>query len=381
MNNLIFNEMHQAIRKTVREFVAKEITPYVEEWDEAGDFPSSIFARLGELGFLGIRYPEQYGGSGGDYLSSVVVAEELAKSGAAALPAAVEVHIEMATPPILKFGSEEQKQRFVVPAVKGEKIAALAITEPNAGSDVAAIETTARKEGSGWVLNGTKMFITNGCRADFVLVVAKTDREKGARGVTVFLVEKGAPGFTVGKRLSKVGFLASDTAELVFADCFVPEENVLGEVNKGFYHIMWELQGERLIAAAQAAALAEVVLQDGLQYAQDRVQFGQKLATFQALRHRFAELASRLDAAKQFTHVTAWRFNNGDYPVKEISMCKLLTSQVCFEISDFVLQVHGGYGYMKEYPAQRYWRDSRLFRIAGGTDEIMKEIISKEIMG
>lgn len=379
MVSCIFSEEHQAIRKMAHEFMEKEMKPFVDQWEEAEDFPNTIFQKLGNLGILGIRYPEAYGGQGADYLSSLVVLEELAHCGAASVPTTIALHMEMATPPIFKFGTEEQKIRFLVPAIRGDKIAALAITEPNAGSDVASIATTAKKDGNKWILNGNKIFITNGCRADFFTVVARTDREKGAKGFSLFLVEKGTPGFAVTRKLDKLGLRASDTAELAFVDCAVPEANLLGELNKGFYHIMWELQGERLIGAAQGVAMAEDALKIGLSYMQERVQFGQKLASFQALRHRFAGLAAQLEAVKQLIHVTAWRFGNGEYPVKEISMCKLLTAQVGFEITDYVLQVHGGYGYMMELPVQRFWRDARLSRIAGGTDEIMKEIIAKEL--
>ncbi len=374
-----FTEEHEAIRKAVREFVNKEIIPYVEEWEEATEFPLSVFKKLGELGILGIRYPEKYGGGGSDYFASIVFAEEVARCGMGSLPMALAVQTEMVPPTILEFGSEKQIEKYLVPALKGEKIAALAITEPNAGSDVAGIKTYAVQDGDSWIINGSKMFITNATRADFFVVVVKTSKDKGFDGVTLFFVDKDTPGFTVSKKLDKLGMRSSDTAELSFDDCRVPKENILGSVGQGFYHIMWELQGERLIGSAGGIAMAQHCLDIGIKYAQEREQFNKPLAKFQALRHRFADFASQIEALRQFIYSTAYKFQNKEYPVKEISMCKLLSAQIAFDTADFVLQIHGGYGYMMEYPIQRLWRDIRLYRIGGGTDEIMREIIAKQI--
>lgn len=374
-----FSEAHDVFRRAVRRFVAEEVKPYVREWEEAGEFPSKIFRRLGELGYLGIRYPKEYGGAGGDFFMAVVLAEELAYSGAGSLPLAVATHTEMALPPILRFGIEEQKQRFLVPAVKGEKIACLGITEPNAGSDVASLETKAVRDGRNWIINGSKIFITNGVRADFIMLVAKTAPPKGYSGFSLFLVEKGTPGFLVKRKLDKVGMRASDTAELVFTDCRVPEENLLGEENKGFFHIMWELQGERLMGAVGIVAAAQYALDEAIAYAKERVQFRRPIASFQAIAHRLAEMATLIEAARQFTYVTVWRFANGEYPVKEISMAKLASAQIACKVADLAVQIHGGYGLMTEYPVERAFRDYRLYRIGGGTDEIMKEIIAKEL--
>jgi alkylation response protein AidB-like acyl-CoA dehydrogenase len=377
--SIYFTKEHEAIRKVVREFVEKEAAPFVEEWEEAGEFPREIFKRLGDLGILGIRCPEKYGGSEADYFSSLVIGEELARCGAGGMPMGVEVQMEMVIPTILQFGNEEQLDKYLTPAVKGDIITALAITEPNAGSDVAGIQTYAVRDGDHWVLNGSKMFITNGTRADVVIVVAKTERAKGYQGVTLFLVEKGTPGFTVSKKLDKLGMRSSDTAELSFSDCRIPHGNVLGKVGQGFYHIMWELQGERIIAAASAVAFAQQCLEMGIRYAQERIQFERPIAKFQVIRHRFAELAAQIEAVRQLVYHIGYRVQNKDYPVKEISMCKLLSSRVAFDTADFVLQVHGGYGYMTEYPIQRIWRDVRLYRIGAGTDEIMNEIIAKQL--
>lgn len=380
MKHPMFTPEHDLFRETVKKFVEKELVPHAEEWEGKEEFPSSVFRRMGELGFLGLHYPEEYGGQGCDFIFSIILAEELARCGMAGLQMAVGVHNGMATPPIYKFGTEEQKQRFLVPANRGEKIAALAITEPNAGSDVASIQTRARREGDVWVVNGTKTFITNGCRADFVLTVTRTDPPAGGKpGFTLLVVEKGTPGFSVARKLKKVGMCCSDTAELLYEDCRVPDANRIGEIGKGFHHIMWELQGERIVAAAFSVGRAQVCFELAYKYATERVQFGRPIASFQVTRHRLAEMAAEIEAMRQFTYNVALQFQQGEYPVKEISMVKLLSAQMAFRVADQALQIHGGYGYMMEYPIQRYWRDIRLTRIGGGTDEIMKEIIADQL--
>lgn len=379
VSHYFFTDAHEAFRQAVRRFVDEEVMPHVEEWEAAGEFPPEIFRRLGELGYLGIRYPKEYGGGGGDLFMGVVLAEELARCGAGSVYASVALHTDMALPPILHFGTEEQKQKFLVPAIKGEKIACLGITEPNAGSDVAAIETKAVHQGKEWVINGSKMFITNGVRADFIVLVAKTAPPKGYSGFSLFLVEKGTLGFSVARKLEKVGMRASDTAELIFDDCRVPAENLLGEEGRGFQQVMWELQGGRLMGAVGAVAAAQYTLDEAIAYAKERVQFGRPIGGFQAIAHRIAEMATLIEAARQLTYVTAWRFARGEYPVKEISMAKLASAQIACKVADLAVQIHGGYGLMMEYPVQRAFRDYRLYRIGGGTDEIMKQIIAKEV--
>jgi alkylation response protein AidB-like acyl-CoA dehydrogenase len=377
----MFTEEHELFRDSVRKYVEKELAPHAEEWEEAEEFPNTVFTRMGELGFLGLRYPEKYGGQNCDFLFSIVLAEELGRSGMGSIGMAVAVQSEMATPPIHKFGSEEQKMKYLLPANQGKKIACLGITEPNAGSDVAAIQTTARREGDQWVINGRKIFITNGVRADFITLVARTGEKKGYKGVSLFLVDKGTPGFTVTRKLDKVGMRSSDTAELLFEDCRVPASAMLGEEGRGFYHIMWELQGERIMGAANAVSRGQMAYELALKYAQERVQFGKPLAHFQVTRHRLADMATEIEAARHLIYYCAWMFQNGEYPVKEISMAKLFAAQAAARVADAALQIHGGYGYMMEYPIQRYWRDIRLSRIGGGTDEIMKEIIANEVLG
>ncbi len=376
---MVFNEDHEILRRSIRDFVSKEITPRIEEWEEKQIIPRDLFRRMGDLGFLGLSYPEEYGGQGGDYLSNIVLAEELARCGAGGVGMAVGVQTGMATPPIFKFGTEDQKKNYLVPAIRGEKIACLGITEPNAGSDVASIQTTAVKAGDRWVINGRKIFITNGVNADFILLLARTGREKGYRGMSIFLVDKNTPGFTVSRKLDKMGMRCSDTAELLFEDCEIPGGNLVGEEGRGFFQIMWELQGERIIGAANAVGRAQAAFEEAVRYARQRSQFGKPLAQFQVIRHYLAEMATDLEAARQLVYSVAWAFQNGDYPVREISMAKLFAAQAAFRVVDRALQIHGGYGYMMEYPVQRYWRDIRLSRIGGGTDEVMREIIAKEL--
>ncbi len=365
------------LRQSVREFVNRELVPHADEWEEEGYFPDWVFQRMGELGYLGLHFPEEYGGGGGDYFTNIVLMEELAKCGTFGVNTGVAVQLGMATPPILAFGTEEQKQKYLVPAIKGEKIACLGITEPDAGSDVSNVKTFAEKVPEGWRVNGNKIFITNGWRADFMTLLARTEKVKGYKGMSIFLVDCDTPGFVKSRKLDKVGQKASDTAEIFFEDMVIGEEALLGEVGRGFYNIMWELQGERLIVAVAVIAIAEVTLQQAIEYGSERVQFGKPIVKNQAIAHRIADLATELEAAKALSYMTAWRYDHGEYPVKEISMAKLIGTQVGFRVTDEAMQIMGGYGYMMEYPVQKAWRDMRIARIGGGTDEIMREIIAQ----
>jgi len=374
--HFIFSEHHDQLRESIARFVAKELAPHAEEWEET-TFPNWVFERMGELGFLGLDVPEEYGGQGGDYYSALVLAEEMGGSNSGGLSMGVAVHTQMAMPPILKFGTEEQKQEWVVPAVKGEKILCLGITEPDAGSDVAGIKTRAVRDGDEWVINGSKTYITNGHRADVIVLVTKTDPDAGYDGFTLFLVPMDAPGVIREKKLEKLGMHASDTALLAFQDVRVPDSAVLGQLGKGFYNIMWELQGERLIGAAGCVSGAQRCFDKTLQYAQERTAFGRQIGKFQVIRHKFAEMATKIESARQMVYVTAWRFNNGEYPVREISMAKLHASRIAVEVADECIQIHGGAGYMKEYGVERVWRDMRLNRIGAGTDEIMLDVIGR----
>ena len=373
---MYFTDAHEELRLHIRRFLEKEVQPNLDEWEEK-TFPDSIFRRLGELGFLGLRYPPEYGGQGGDYFSAVVLSEEMAKVGAGGLGMAVAVQAEMATPPVFRFGTEEQKRRWLVPAIRGEQIAALAITEPDAGSDVAGITTVARRFGDEFIVSGRKIFITNGARCDWALVVTKTDRERGHAGFNLLVIEKGTKGFEVTRTLKKLGMHSSDTAELLFEDCHVPVANLIGEEGDGFKNLMWELQGERMIAAAGAIAGAQSVFEYAMEYARDRRAFGQPISNFQVIKHKLVDMGTKIAAVQAFVYQTAKQWDQGEYPVREISQAKLLATQVACEVADEAIQILGGHGYMREFPVERAWRDARLARIGAGTDEIMKEIIAK----
>ena len=380
--HLLFTDEHEDLRESMKSWVLKEVTPHADEYEE-NYWPDSVLHRMAELGYVGLCFPEEYGGQGGDYYYSLVRAECLSYAESGGLGMGLAVHTDMVLPPIELLGTEDLKQRYLVPGIKGEKIACLGITEPGAGSDVAGIRTTARRDGDEYVINGSKIFITNGARADFILLVTKTDPDAGHDGITLFIVdlkdEDGnyVPGFSVSRTLDKLGMHSSDTAELAFEDVRVPAENMLGQEGKGFYHISWELQGERLVAAAGSVAGAERLFEKTLEYAKDRQAFGRPIGKFQAIRHKFAEMATKIEAAKQLTYSTAWRFNNGEYPVREITATKLYTSRVACEVADECIQIHGGYGYMKEYGIERAYRDVRLNRIGAGADEIMLEVIGR----
>jgi alkylation response protein AidB-like acyl-CoA dehydrogenase len=375
-NHFIFTDEHEQLRESLRSFVLRELAPHAEEWEDA-QFPDSVFKRMGELGFLGLDKPEEYGGQGGDYYSAIVLGEEMTHCRSGGVAMGIAVQTDLAMPPILAFGTEAQKQQWLVPAIKGEKILSIGITEPDAGSDVAGIRTRAVKDGDEYVINGSKTFITNGHRADMIVLVTKTDPDAGYDGFTLFLVPMDLPGVIREKKLQKLGMHASDTALLAFQDVRVPETAVLGQVGKGFYHIMWELQGERLIGAAAAVGWAERAFELAVKYAGERTAFGRPIGKHQAIRHKLAEMATKIESARDMTYTTAWRWAEGQYPVREISMAKLLTSRVACEVADDCMQIHGGNGYMQEYGVEQLWRDLRLYRIGAGSDEIMLDTIGK----
>ena len=372
----LFTEEHDQLRESIRGFVTREFAPHAEEWEET-TFPDSCFKKLGEQGFLGLDKPEELGGQGGDYASAIVLAEEMAHARSGGLAMGVGVQTDMAMPPIIAFGTDEQKQEWVVPAIQGDKILSLGITEPDAGSDVAGIKTHAVRDGDDWVINGSKTYITNGHRSDVIVLVTKTDPDAGYGGFTLFLVPMDTPGVIREKRLQKLGMHASDTALLAFQDVRVPNSAVLGEVGKGFYHIMWELQGERMIGAAGSVAGAQLCFEQTMKYALERKAFGREIAHFQVIRHKFAEMATNIELARQMVYNVALRIQNGDYPVREISMAKLYSARIAVEVADECIQIHGGAGYMKEYGVERSWRDLRLNRIGAGTDEIMLDVIGR----
>src|SRR5246500_3754934 len=316
--HFIFNDEHEQRRETITNFATKELAPHAEEWEET-TFPESVFTRMGELGFLGLDKPEKYGGQGGDYFSAMVLGEAIGAANCGGLAMGVAVQTDMGMAPILAFGTEEQKQEWVVPAIKGEKILCLGITEPDAGSDVKGIKTRAVRDGEDFVINGSKTYITNGHRADVIVLVTKTDPDAGYDGFSLFLVPMDSPGVIREKKLQKMGMHASDTALLAFQDVRVGESAVLGQVGKGFYHIMWELQGERMIGAAGSLAGAQRCFDRTLEYAKQREAFGKAIGHFQVIRHKFAEMATKIEAARQLVYMTAWRFPNGQTPVRGVS--------------------------------------------------------------
>ena len=372
----IFTDEHEQLRASIRGFVDREIVPHVTAWEET-TFPDTIVRRMGELGFLGLSMPETYGGGGGDYFCNLVLAEEIARAGSGGFLMGLSVHTDMVLPPLIEFGTETQKQRWATAGIAGEAMFSLGITEPDAGSDVAGIRTRAVRDGDGWIINGAKTYITNGHRAKMIVLVTKTDPDAGYNGFTLFLVPMDASGVIRERRLEKMGMHASDTALLAFQDVRVGPDAVLGEVGKGFFHIMWELQAERLIGAAGCLAYAQYAFDATLRYAMERHAFGQPIGTFQAIRHKFAEMATDLEAARQLIYTTAYHYARGAYPVREISMAKLRATRTAWEVADHCVQIHGGAGYMKEFPVERVLRDIRLYRIGAGADEILLDVIGK----
>jgi citronellyl-CoA dehydrogenase len=375
MKNPWFKEEHKIFRKTVRKFMETELAPHAEEWEAKKDFPNWVFNRAGEMGFLGITYPEEVGGSGCDYFYKTVYCEELPRSNCGGVNMALLVQSDMGSPPIHILGTKEQHEEYLVPIIKGDKICALGITEPNAGSDVAAMRTTARRDGDDYVINGTKTFITNGARADVITLAAKTDSEKGYDGISLFLIDTDLPGFSVSRRLEKMGMHPSDTTELVFEDVCVSKDKLLGEENKGFYEAMVNFQGERLVAAITAMAAASLVLERTVEYTKQREAFGRPLSKFQVTRHKIVDMLCEIEAARQYIYYCCWLFDQDRNPAQEVSIAKVISTEMALRVIHQCIQLHGGYGYMKEYGIERAYRDARLATIGGGATEIMKEII------
>src|SRR5437764_669695 len=372
-----FAEEHEELRESVRRFVANELQPHAQQWEDERWFPNEVFHRLAAVGYLGLKYPEEYGGEAGDHRHDAVLVEERPRAGSGGLGAGIGAHVGIATPPVWKFGTEDQKQRLLAPAIRGEKIAALGITEPDAGSDVAGIRTRAKRVDGGYVVNGSKTFITNGVRADFVVTAVKTTEEGGHHGISFLLLEREMDGYSVSRKLEKMGWHASDTAELAFSDVFVPEENLLGEENRGFYLIMANFQWERLLMSLGSVGAMQVILDKTIQFALERRAFGREIGHFQTIRHKIAEMALRAEVGRATTYNALRLFHEGHDAVREVTMAKLATQRAAFEQADDALQIHGGAGYMKEYGIERAARDARLGPIGGGTDEIMKEILGK----
>jgi acyl-CoA dehydrogenase len=373
-----FSKAHEMVRRSVRDFVKKEILPNIDDWEEQGEFPLGLYAKAGEVGILGIGYPEELGGTPGDLFFKVAASEELMRSGSGGLVAGLG-SLDIAIPPIIRHGTDEQKERFVKPVLAGEKVAALGITEPSGGSDVARLRTTAVRDGDVYVVNGSKTFITSGCRADQVTCAVRTGKE-GAHGISFLVVEKGTPGFSTSNKLRKMGWWASDTAELFFDDCRVPVANRIGEENQGFYIIMENFQAERLSLAIMANMTAQLALDEALRYAREREAFGKPLTGFQVTRHKLAELATLVEISREYTYRVAARMDTGIDQIKEVSMAKNFACSVSNRVTYEAVQVFGGFGFMRGYLVERLYRDNRVLSIGGGTTEIMNEIISKLIL-
>ena len=375
----LFKPEHEAFRETVRQFIEREVAPHADEWEAARTFPRELFRRFGELDLFGLKYPEAYGGTDAGLLYEAVLMEELSRCGSGGVAGAIGAHVAIATPPVFRHGTEEQKRRWLKPAVRGEAIAALAITEPGGGSDVAALRTRAVRQDDHFVVNGSKTFITNGTRADWLVVAVRTTPEGGHRGISLLVVERETPGFSTGRRIETLGWWPSDTAELVFADARVPVGNLLGEENRGFQYLMETFEWERIWAAVAATAGAQRSLELAIAYARERTAFGRPLKEQQVIRHTLADMALRIEQSRRLAYHALWLYTEGRQCTLEVSMAKLAATETAIWVADRALQIHGGYGYSMEFPIQRAWRDARLGPIGGGTSEIMKEIIAREL--
>jgi acyl-CoA dehydrogenase len=372
-----FSDEHEELRQSARGFIERELAPHAQRWEDEQWFPDEVFGKLAAQGLLGLKYPERYGGQGGDYLHEAVLCEELARVGSGGTAAGIGAHVNIATPPIWKFGTEEQKQRYLVPAIRGEKIGALGISEPGAGSDVAALSTRAELLDGGFLVNGEKTYITNGVRADFIVTAVKSSAEGGHHGISFLIVDRGEG--VVSSKLEKLGWHASDTATISFQDVFVPSENLLGELNGAFKLIMANFQWERLAMALGAVGAMRIAWERTADFARERHAFGRPLSGHQAIRHKLADLATSVYTCRCVTYDALRRFVAGEDPLREVTMAKLLTQRAAFELMDDCLQIHGGAGYMREYWVERAARDARLGPIGGGSDEIMREILGRTL--
>jgi acyl-CoA dehydrogenase len=373
---LFESDEHQALRAQVRKFAREHIAPHALAWDEAEEFPEALYRAAAAAGITGIGYPEAYGGAGGDFSHLIAAADEMVVSGHSVGTAVGLGSHAIALPPILKLGTEEQKQRFVRPVLEGKQIAALAITEPSGGSDVANLTTRARRDGDAYVVDGAKTFITSGCRADFVTAAVRTGGAKHA-GISMLVIERTSPGFAVSKKLHKTGWRASDTAELAFDACRVPAENLIGGENEGFLAIMANFMGERVMLAAQCVAIGQLCYDESVKYAKERRAFDRTLTGFQVTRHKLADMATRIAAVRAITNEAVVRMVRGENAPGLAAMAKNAATDMLMAVAYEATQIHGGYGYMRETLVERLWRDARLYPIGGGTREVMNEIISK----
>jgi len=376
---MYFTEEHELFRKSLKDFLQKEVVPYINKWEETGTVERFIWKKMGEMGFFGLNSPEKYGGLNLDLFYTVIFLEELQKVNSAGFAASMWAHAYLAMTHLDKEGSHEIKEKYLAPSIAGEKIGCLCITEPFGGSDVSGMRTTAVKQGDSYVINGSKTFITNGMYSDYLVIAAKTSPELGGKGISIFVVDRDTPGISSTK-LDKLGWRASDTAEIAFDNVMIPIQNLMGEENLGFSYIMQHFALERLVMAINAHARSEYALEYAIQYMKDRNAFGKSIATFQSLRHSVAQMASEIEVCKTFNYNTTKRLDNGEYVVKEATMAKLTATKMADDVMYQCLQLLGGYGYMEDYPMARLFRDSRLGPIGGGTSEILREIIAKMVI-
>ena len=376
-----FTDEQNQLRRSIREFAEGEIAPHVMEWDEASKFPLEIMPKLAEMGLLGVIFPEQYGGAGLGYVEYVIAIEELSRiDGSVGI--IVAAHNSLCSNHIFKFGSEEQKKKYLTPLAQGKKIGAWSLTEPEAGSDAGGTRTTAKRDGNNWVINGSKTFCTNGHYADYAVVMALTDKSKNSHGISAFIVEKGTPGFKPGKKENKLGLRASDTSELIFSDCKVPAENLLGAEGEGFIGSLKILDGGRISIAALALGMAQGALDAAIKYSKQRKQFGQAISEFQAIQFKLADMATQVEAARLLVYQAAWLADRKDVRfTRESSMAKLFSSEVAVRVANECVQIHGGYGFIKDYPAEKFYRDVKLCTIGEGTSEIQKLVIARQLLG
>jgi hypothetical protein len=376
-----FTDEQNRLRRSIREFAEGEILPHVMEWDEVSHFPSEIMPKLAEMGLLGIIFPEEYGGAGLGYIEYVIAIEELSRvDGSVGI--IVAAHNSLCSNHIFKFGSEAQKQKYLSPLAQGKKIGAWSLTEPEAGSDAGGTRTTAKCDGDHWVINGAKTFTTNGHYADVCVAMAVTDKSKASHGISAFIIEKGTPGFKPGKKENKLGLRASDTSEVIFSDCRVPKENLLGDEGEGFTGSLKILDGGRISIAALALGMAQGALDAAVKYAKQRKQFGQPISEFQAIQFKLADMATEVEAARLLVYQAAWLADKNDRRfTRESSMAKLFASEVAVRVANECVQIHGGYGFIKDYPAEKFYRDVKLCTIGEGTSEIQKLVIARQLLG
>jgi len=372
-------EEQQQVKRMVREFAEAEIKPHVMEWDEPQHFPKDLFPKMGALGLMGVLFPEEYDGAGMGYIEYATIIEELSRvDGSIGL--SVAAHNSLCSNHIYQYGSDEQRRRFLSPLARGEKLGAWGLTEPSSGSDASGMRTMAIKRDGGWVLNGAKNFITHGISGDTCVVLAITDREMRSRGISAFIVERGTPGFMAGKKENKLGVRASETSSILFEDCFIPEENLLGERGRGFVNAMQILDGGRISIAALAIGIAQGAFESALKYSKERQQFGQPIAEFQGIQFKLADMATQIDAARLLTLRAASLKDRHLPTTKESAMAKLYASEIAVKVCEEAVQIHGGYGYTKDYPAEKYWRDSKLCTIGEGTSEVQRLVIARQLL-